>query len=112
LQIFYLQKDAAAWVKTATDYLDKVDLGIENILNARRQSDETAGTVTIVISLLSTLAALIIGAFIAFRTAGAITDPLTKLIEVARQIATAGDLDHEIDIRSDDEIGELAKNFS
>jgi len=112
LQIFYLQKDAGAWVKTATDYLDKVDLEIENILNERRQSDETAGTVTIVISLLSTLAALIIGTFIAYRTAGAITDPLTKLIEVARQIATAGDLDHEIDIRSDDEIGELAKNFS
>ena len=112
LQIFYLQKDAAAWVKTATDLLDKVDLEIENILTERRKSDEFAGTITTVVSILSTLAALIVGTFIAFRTAGAITDPLTKLIEVARQIATAGDLDHEIEIRSEDEIGELGKNFS
>ena len=112
LQIFYLQKDAGAWVKTVTDYLDSVDLENENILNERRKSDETAGTVTIAISLLSTLAALVIGTFIAFRTAEAITGPLTRLIEVARQIATAGDLDHEIDIKSKDEIGELANNFA
>ena len=36
LQIFYLQKDAAAWVKTATDYLDSADPENKKLLNERR----------------------------------------------------------------------------
>ena len=112
LQIFYLQKDASSWVKSATDCLDLVDSENQKTLNERRSSDETAGTYTIIISLLSTLAALILGSFIAFRTAQSITDPLNNLIGVARQIATQGELEHEIDIKRDDEIGELARNFA
>src|SRR6266496_1885071 len=112
LQIFYLQKDAASWIKTATDYLDNADMENKNLLDERSKSDKYAGNVTIVIALLSTLAALVVGTLIAYRTAETITGPLTRLIEVARQIATAGDLDHEIDIKSEDEIGELGRNFS
>ena len=111
LQIFYLQKDAAQWVKAATDYLDIADAENKQLVDKQRESDQNAGTWTIIIAGLSTLAALIVGTFIAFRTADAITNPLAKLIEVARQIATAGDLQHEIDIESKDEIGELANNF-
>jgi len=112
LQIFYLQKDAGTWVKTATDYLDSADNENKRLLESRRQSDESAGNWTISIAVLSTIVALVAGIYIAITTARSITDPLTKLIEVARQIATAGDLDHQIDIKSDDEIGELANNFA
>src|SRR4030088_3672300 len=58
LQIFYLQKDAASWVKNASEYLDATDLENTKVLEARRKSDETAGTATFVIALFRTLVAL------------------------------------------------------
>src|SRR3984885_9773524 len=112
LQIFYLQKDAASWVKNASEYLDAADLENTKVLEARRKSDETAGTATFVIALLSTLVALTLGVVIAYTTAKSITTSLKNLMSIARQIADAGDLDHEIDIHRSDEIGELARTFS
>src|SRR6204780_108124 len=112
LQIFYLQKDASSWVKNATEYLDVADLENTKVLEARRKSDETAGTATFVIALLSTLVALTLGVVIAYTTAKSITSSLNDLMRIARQIADAGDLDHEIDIHRTDEIGELARTFS
>jgi methyl-accepting chemotaxis protein len=112
LQIFYLQKDASAWVKNATDHLDLADQENAKVLEQRRKSDETAATATIVLALISTLLALVLGIAIAFTTARAITDPLGNLMKVARQIANAGDLDHEIDFKRNDEIGELARTFA
>ena len=44
LQIFYLQKDASAWVKGSTEYLDVADLENKKVLDESRESDETAGT--------------------------------------------------------------------
>ncbi len=61
LQIFYLQKDAASWVKNTTEYLDEADQENKKVLEERRKSDETAATATIVIAFLSTLLALGIG---------------------------------------------------
>jgi methyl-accepting chemotaxis protein len=112
LQIFYLQKDASSWVKNATEYLDVADLENTKVLDARRKSDETAGTATFVIALLSTLVALTLGVVIAYTTAKSITSSLNDLMRIARQIADAGDLDHEIDIHRSDEIGELARTFA
>jgi len=112
LQIFYLQKDASSWVKNATDHLDVADQENTKVLEIRRKSDETAATATIVIALLSTLLALALGIAIAYTTANSITEPLRNLMKVARQIGDAGDLDHEIDIKREDEIGELARTFT
>jgi len=104
LQIYYLQKDASSWVKNSTDALDVAD-------GESRKSDETAARATIIISLLSTLLALCLGIVIAFRTAKSITQPLTNLMNVARAIGNTGDLEHNIDLGRDDEIGELARTF-
>ena len=112
LQIFYLQKDAASWVKTSSEYLDLADRESKKVLEERRKSDESTSNWTIGISLLSTLATLILGWGIAFRTAKSITEPLTDLMNVTAQIGTAGDLDHQIDIQRKDEIGELARTFN
>src|SRR5580658_4472557 len=98
LQIFYLQKDASAWVKAATDNLELADQENAKLLEVRRKSDETAATATIVIALISTLLALALGLVIAYSTAHSITEPLRKLIKVARQIGNAGDLEHQIEI--------------
>ncbi len=104
LQIYYLQKDASSWVKNSTDSLDIAD-------GESRNSDETAATFTIIVSLISTLLALSLGVVIAYRTAKAITEPLTNLMNVARGIGNTGDLEHNIDTTRDDEIGELARTF-
>jgi len=104
LQIYYLQKDASSWVKNSTDSLDIAD-------GESRKSDESAANWTIAISLISTLVAVIAGVIIAYRTAKSITVPLTTLMNVARAIGNTGDLDHNIDLGRDDEIGELARTF-
>jgi len=112
LQIFYLQKDASSWVKNSTEYLDLADQESKRVLEERRKSDEAASNWTSGIALLGTLAALGLGSLIAFRTAKSITDPLNDLMKVTKQIGTAGDLDHEIDIKREDEIGELGRTFN
>jgi methyl-accepting chemotaxis protein len=112
LQIFYLQKDAASWMKNANDFLTQADQENKKVLEERRSSDERAGTTTMTIAFLSTLIALALGVVIAFTTAKSITEPLTNLMRVAQQIGESGDLDHEIDIQRDDEIGGLARTFA
>jgi methyl-accepting chemotaxis protein len=112
LQIFYLQKDASTWMKNASDFLDQADQENNKVLEVRRKSDETAGTATVTLALLSTLAALGLGVIIAFTSAKSITEPLVNLMGVAKQIGEAGDLDHEIDIQRNDEIGGLARTFA
>jgi methyl-accepting chemotaxis protein len=112
LQIFYLQKDAASWMKNANDFLNQADQENKKVLEERRTSDERAGTTTMTIAFLSTLLALALGVAIAFTTAKSISEPLTNLMRVAKQIGESGDLDHEIDIRRDDEIGGLARTFA
>src|SRR5229473_2603897 len=112
LQIYYLQKDASSWVKNSSDSLDVADVENRKLVEARRKSDETAATATIVVSLFSTLLALGLGGVIAYRTAKSITEPLADLMTVARQIGNTEDLEHTIDVKRDDELGELARTFA
>jgi methyl-accepting chemotaxis protein len=112
LQIFYLQKDASSWVKTSMEFLDVADQENKKLLDERRKSDETSSTATIVIALFSTLLAVGLGIVIAYRTSDSITQPLANLMTVAQQIGNTGDLEHNIDVKRQDEIGELARTFS
>ncbi len=112
LQIFYLQKDASSWLKTATDFLDQADDENHRLLDERRKSDETAATATIAVALFSTILALALGVAIAYTSAKSISQPLHELMQVAHQIGTAGDLNHEIDSKRNDEVGQLAGSFS
>ncbi len=112
LQIYYLQKDASSWVKNLNDALDVADAENHKLVEERRQSDENAASRTIAVSIFSTLLALCVGAIVAFRTAKSITYPLTNLMNVARGIGNTGDLEHNIDVSREDEIGELARTFS
>jgi methyl-accepting chemotaxis protein len=111
LQIFYLQQDAASWVKKSTEALDVADRENRKVVEERRRSDETAAAATSAVAITGTLLALMLGVAIAFRTAKTITEPLAELMAVAEQIANAGELDHQIDINREDEIGELARTF-
>jgi methyl-accepting chemotaxis protein len=112
LQIYYLQKDASSWVKNSTDALDVADGENRKLVEAGRNSDERAGTYTILASIFSTLFALGLGVVVAFTTAKSITEPLNNLMKVSRQIGDTGDLEHSIDVQREDEIGELARTFA
>src|SRR5208282_365637 len=65
LQIYYLQKDASSWVKNSTEALDVADGENRKLVEARRKSDDTASTWTILFSILSTLVALVVGVWVA-----------------------------------------------
>ncbi len=112
LQIYYLQKDASSWVKNSTDALDGAEVENRKLVDERRKSDEAAATGTIFVSLLFTIVALSVGLVVAYRTAKSITDPLSDLMNVARGIGNTGDLEHNIDVARQDEIGELARTFA
>src|ERR1700739_1099434 len=86
LQIYYLQKDASSWVKNSSDSLDGADGENRKVVEERGNSDVSAANWTIWISFVATLAALIAGAIVAYRTAKSITEPLTNLMNVARAI--------------------------
>jgi methyl-accepting chemotaxis protein len=112
LQIYYLQKDGPSWVKNSTDALDVADAENQKLVKQASDSDDTASKLTILFSIVSTLIALGLGIIIAFRTARSITEPLTNLMKVARLIGDTGDLEHTIELKQEDEIGELARTFA
>jgi methyl-accepting chemotaxis protein len=111
LQVFYLEKDAGAWIGKETSILDDANKQIASSLQDANQSAEEASKVTTIGSLLGISLAILLGIGIAYYTANSINQPLSHLISVAREIGSAGDLDQNIDIHRDDEIGKLADNF-
>src|SRR6202790_4055916 len=112
LQIFYLQKDPASWLVKSSAVLDQSKVDIRKSADDSNRSADTASRVSTSITTLGTLAALLVGFFAAFKTAKSITEPLTHLITVAREIGDSGDLDQNIDIHRNDEIGALATTFN
>ena len=112
LQIFYLQKDPSSWLAKSSTVLDQ---SIEEIGRFARQagdSSEAAGKVNFYTTIFLTLVALIGGGLVAFYTALSISEPLKHLMTVTREIGDSGDLDQNIDIHRNDEIGALATTFN
>jgi methyl-accepting chemotaxis protein len=112
LQIFYLQKDAATWVKNSTDSLKIASGETHHILDERKNADESAGKWTVWTAFLATLIAVVLGLAIAYLTAHSITNPLSAIIKVAKQIGETGDLEHQIEFQRNDEIGQLGRTFA
>src|SRR5205085_3351141 len=71
------------------------------------KSANTAAAVSVFMTIFGTLLALIAGGVIAFYTARSITEPLNHLMTVSREIGDSGDLDQNIDIRSEEHTSEL-----
>jgi methyl-accepting chemotaxis protein len=112
LQIFYLQKDPASWLVKSSSVLDQANGEISRSLQESQAAAYRASTFCAAIIIIGTMLALGIGVFGAYRTAKSITDPLQHLITVARDIGDSGDLDQNIDIHRNDEIGSLATTFN
>jgi methyl-accepting chemotaxis protein len=112
LQIFYLQKDPASWLTKSSVVLDQTNSEISKSLDETSKSAERASALSRWATTLLTLCALIIGIYAALKTSKSISEPLTHLITVAREIGDSGDLDQNIDIHRNDEIGALATTFN
>ncbi len=112
LQIYYLQLNPASWMKTSTSILDEGEDAAAKFLDGERKRHEAATAATQVISIVGTLLAILLGLFIAFRTSKSISQPLRQLIGIARDIGDSGDLEHEVDIQRQDEVGDLARTFN
>ncbi|MGH8459323.1 MAG: HAMP domain-containing protein, partial [Nevskiales bacterium] len=112
LQIFYLEQDPAEWLRKSIEPLDEASKSIMESLDESRASSRRASTFTWIATGAGTLLALLGGAWIAFFTAKSITQPLSHLIRVSREIGNSGDLEHKVDIQRNDEIGELAQTFN
>ncbi len=112
LQIFYLQKDPASWLAKSSAVLDQCNADITKFSDQASKSAKSASSVSFVLSIFGTLLALLVGALIAFYTARSITEPLNHLMTVTREIGDSGDLDQNIDIHRNDEIGALATTFN
>ncbi|HVH71226.1 MAG TPA: methyl-accepting chemotaxis protein, partial [Candidatus Dormibacteraeota bacterium] len=112
LQIFYLQKDPSSWLAKSSTVLDQSNAEITKFLEQSTKSANTAAAFSVFMTTGGTLIALIAGGLIAFYTARFITEPLNHLMTVTREIGDSGDLDQNIDIHRNDEIGALATTFN
>jgi methyl-accepting chemotaxis protein len=112
LQIFYLQKDPSSWLTKSSVVLDRTNNDISKSLDETSKSAAVASSASTAATAGGTLFAMLLGLLIAYYTAKSITEPLTHLITVAREIADSGDLNQNIDIHRTDEIGALATTFN
>jgi methyl-accepting chemotaxis protein len=112
LQIFYLQKDPGSWLAKSSVVLDQSATDISKSSEESSRSATLASTVSFWVTTGGTFFALAVGFVFAVLTARNITEPLQHLISVAREIGDSGDLDQNIDIHRNDEIGALATTFN
>jgi methyl-accepting chemotaxis protein len=112
LQIFYLQKDPASWLTKSSVVLDQTSAEITKSLDETSKSADRASNISFGFTIFGTFVALLVGIGAAYKTAKSISEPLTHLITVAREIGDSGDLDQNIDIHRNDEIGALATTFN
>src|SRR5271167_1781478 len=112
LQIFYLQKDPSSWLAKSSVVLDQRAAEISRSSEESAKSATLASTISSWVTLGGTVIAILVGVALAVLTARNITEPLQHLITVAREIGDSGDLDQNIDIHRNDEIGALATTFN
>ena len=112
LQIFYLQKDPASWLNKSSSVLDQANDEINRVWKGSQDTASFASRIAIAIIVVGTLGAIAFGIWTAIKTAKSITEPLQHLITVAQEIGNSGDLDQNIDIHRNDEIGALATTFN
>ncbi len=81
-----------------------------NLREGQKGKMETAQTTAITLSVSFVLGAILLGAFVAFVIARGISRPVSQIATIADAIAL-GDVEHEIEYESKDEVGLLANSF-
>jgi methyl-accepting chemotaxis protein len=109
---FSITKDPTSWLAKSSAVLDQTWADIKKASDAATISADKTSKWSSGVSVVFTLLAIVLGAVVAYLTAKSITQPLTHLITVAREIGDSGDLNQNIDIHRNDEIGALATTFN
>ncbi len=111
LQIAYLQHAPGSFVGKDNKEIDDVEREIRKAQDDSNATATTGALISVIVLTIGTILAAFLGIGIAYRTSRSITQPLTQLIKVTREIAESGDLDQQIDFRGTDEIGMLAGHY-
>ncbi len=82
----------------------------ENIKNITEEVSRKGSTI-IAVLIISTLMAIVLAIVLGLFLARSITKPIINIVRLSERIAE-GDLDVEVDVSSEDEIGNLAKAFT
>ena len=85
---------------------EAIDSYFVELNNSTRDKADTGKTIILVLLI----AGIVVGIILALFLANMITTPVKKLTDIADKVSK-GDLDIAIDIKSKDEIGELAESF-
>jgi methyl-accepting chemotaxis protein len=112
LSIAYLQANPGSEQKKEEEPLHQLDSIMSDAVANANASDKSAASIITTLALGGMFLMVVLGGFIAWRSAKSITDPLTQLIFVSRQIANAGDLDAKVEIYGQDEVAQLALTFN
>ncbi len=83
---------------------------LDDLRSGQRDEMLAAQTSAITMAIGFVAGAILLGAFIAFVIARGISNPVSRMAFVAKEIST-GDIDHTIELESQDEIGNLAEAF-
>ena len=112
LQISYLQANPGQEQKKEEEPINELKSIMSTALDTADKSDTSAALWIDIITICSIIFMLALGAAIAWRVGRSITAPLAQLINVAGQIANAGDLDSRVEIKGEDETAQLALAFN
>jgi methyl-accepting chemotaxis protein len=107
----YTETAPTQQLQSSSQMIDEVQSQARSMIQKSSEDGDTMSQWTTWIDFVGFLTALGLGVTIAFRTAKAITRPLDHLITVARELGDKGDLDQEVDVQSQDEIGTLAQTY-
>jgi len=89
---------------------DIVDME-EVLIGSRIQEQESASDITITITILGTLVSIVVGVGIAYLVTQSVVVPVQKTNELLSDFSQ-GDLTQRIAVKSNDEIGQMGKNFN
>jgi methyl-accepting chemotaxis protein len=112
LSEFYRHQNAGSWIRVSNQRLEEAEKDNSRLLEQHRRSDDAAAKLSTFVTMFGIFVVVGMGAWIAYRTAKSISEPLNRIIGAAREIGDAGALEHDIEIQRTDELGELARSFS
>ncbi len=112
LSIAYLQANPGSEQKREEEPLHQLDAIMNEAVANANASDKSAASIITGLAVGGMVLMMLLGGFIAWKSAQSITIPLTQLIAVSRQIANAGDLDSRVEINGQDEVAQLALTFN
>src|SRR5260370_31375967 len=113
LTVAYLQATSEHESKTKVEEpLGQLNTILTESLARADASDRRANCSTYAFNTVGAILMVLLGGVISWRVAKSITSPLSQLVNVARQIADAGDLEQQVEVKGEDEVAELALAFN